>query len=369
MQVSQKTRLKLGRVGLLIITWILVAFYSTVQEALFLSNFPGLIDSEMLHGYTPYDSFLSVIILVIGSGLIVGLVEVFWFQRRARRLRFGRVLATRSLFYIAIVLLMSILASFFYNTSISDQPPWSPVVLAEVQRSVLSGSLLYSLLPISLLVVLTLTVIQVSNIFGPGMLPRFIAGRYFDPTEELRAFMFIDVKSSTTIAEDIGNIKFFGFINQFIQDATDPILAHSGEIYKYVGDEIIISWTASSARSCIPCFHAVQDAINAASQRYLDIYGYVPELKAGAHCGPVIVGEIGILKKEIMYLGDVLNTTARIQALCNQYGHSLLVTTDILALQDSPDYTIQELGDLPLRGKVTPTHILGIQRKTTPAQQ
>ena len=46
-------------------------------------------------------------------------------------------------------------------------------------------------------------------------------------------------------------------------------------------------------------------------------FGLLPEFKAGFHLGKVTTGEIGVIKKEIIFTGDVLNTTARIQGLCN----------------------------------------------------
>lgn len=260
------------------------------------------------------------------------------------------------------------MSSFIYNSITSGQSPLSMHVLGQVRDYVLSPSFFYTFLPWCLILVLTLAVIQVSNIFGPGMLPRFVVGRYFHPAEEFRVFMFLDVKSSTTLAEEMGNMKYFRFISQFIEDVAAPIHEHNGEIYKYVGDEIIISWTQPYARSCIPCYHAVQDTIDARSQHYREHYGHVPEFKAGAHCGPVIVGEIGVLKKEIMYSGDVLNTAARIQALCNEYGHSLLVSHDVLGLHDGTSYHTHELEPLQLRGKLTPTRILGIER-TSPTDE
>ncbi|MGR3301112.1 MAG: hypothetical protein ACUZ8I_01275 [Candidatus Scalindua sp.] len=52
--------------------------------------------------------------------------------------------------------------------------------------------------------------------------------------------MFLDLKSSTTIAEEIGHRRYFEFISDFIADVTTPILNNHGEIYQYVGDEIVI---------------------------------------------------------------------------------------------------------------------------------
>ena len=50
--------------------------------------------------------------------------------------------------------------------------------------------------------------------------------------------MFLDMKSSTTIAEKIGNTQYFNLISEVFGDITDPILETDGELYQYVGDDI-----------------------------------------------------------------------------------------------------------------------------------
>ena len=59
---------------------------------------------------------------------------------------------------------------------------------------------------------------------------------------------------------------------------------------------------------------------------YLKKYGIYPEFKGSLHSGEVTTGEIGALKKEIFFTGDVLNTTSRIQSLCNLYQKELLTS-------------------------------------------
>lgn len=61
-------------------------------------------------------------------------------------------------------------------------------------------------------------------------------------------------------------------------------------------------------------------------EKYIDTYGLVPEFKAGIHCGKVTTGEIGVIKKEILFTGDVLNTSARIQGNCNPLGVNILIS-------------------------------------------
>lgn len=96
--------------------------------------------------------------------------------------------------------------------------------------------------------------------------------------------------------------------------------------------------------------------MKAALQKRADWYnrtfGVAPTFKAGLHLGEVTTGEIGALKKEIIFTGDVLNTTARIQSLCNQYDVDILVSEDLLEeLNLGNQYQITSLGIAELKGK------------------
>ncbi|MFP4365353.1 MAG: hypothetical protein ACLFR1_15935 [Spirochaetia bacterium] len=54
--------------------------------------------------------------------------------------------------------------------------------------------------------------------------------------------MFLDLTSSTAIAERIGHVQFLSLLRDFFMDVSEAVIAHGGEIYKYVGDEAIILW-------------------------------------------------------------------------------------------------------------------------------
>ncbi|MCK5207613.1 MAG: adenylate/guanylate cyclase domain-containing protein, partial [Cyclobacteriaceae bacterium] len=64
--------------------------------------------------------------------------------------------------------------------------------------------------------------------------------------------------------------------------------------------------------------------------KYIAKYGVYPEFKAGLHGGKVIVTWVGELKKEITYLGDVVNTTARIQEDCKRLDKDFLISEELL---------------------------------------
>ena len=88
------------------------------------------------------------------------------------------------------------------------------------------------------------------------------------------------------------------------------------------------------------------------SVSYKEKYGLTPQFKAGMHCGKVTTGEIGVLKKEIIFTGDVLNTTARIEGLCNQYDVDILLSALLIEQLDlGLQFKVQSLGKSSLRGK------------------
>jgi CheY-like chemotaxis protein len=175
------------------------------------------------------------------------------------------------------------------------------------------------------------------------------------PKEEIRIFMFLDLKSSTTIAEQLGHIRYYNFLNDFFYDVSDPIEKSKGEIYQYVGDEITVSWPMGDSIqniNCIKCFFEIIGVIKKLTDKYKMHYGLVPEFKAGLHYGTVTLGTMGLKKKEMVYTGDVLNTTSRIQGLCNSYNAKLLVSKKLLDnINMTNDYKLKKIGEVSLRGR------------------
>ena len=79
-----------------------------------------------------------------------------------------------------------------------------------------------------------------------------------------------------------------------------------------------------------------------------------PEFKAGLHFGKVVSAQIGDLKREIVYNGDVLNTTARIRDECNKYQRDCLVSGSLMhRLKSIDDFQWERLNVVTLRGKET----------------
>ena len=183
---------------------------------------------------------------------------------------------------------------------------------------------------------------------------------------EDRVFLFIDLKDSTTYAEQLGSIKYSMLIKDCIADINTLIRPFKGEIYQYVGDEVVITWITGETIEtpyCIDIYFAFKDLLSSRTTYYQNKYGLLPKFKAGVNGGSVTATEIGDIKRDIAYHGDVLNTASRIQEACNLYEQSFMITGNLLhKLSGLDKYNISSIGNIQLKGKHDGTDVYAINR-------
>jgi adenylate cyclase len=208
---------------------------------------------------------------------------------------------------------------------------------------------------------------DINHLLGQNVLLNFITGRYHRPRLEQRVFLFIDIEGSTALAERLGEFAFHRLVNRFVVDITEPVVAAYGEIHRYVGDELIATWKLADGIADAHCIRACFDAFDrlaALSPVYVRDFGTPVHCRARLHCGPVVTGEMGSVKKEIVFLGDTVNTTARIQDLCRQTGDRVLASAALLNLLELPfGITKRPLGDLHLRGKENDVVLYALEKE------
>src|SRR5690606_6867708 len=93
----------------------------------------------------------------------------------------------------------------------------------------------------------------VHNKYGPGVLVPLLLGKYRSPKEEERIFLFMDLKSSTAIAEQLGHIRYSAFIRDSFLDINELLSEYSASVYQYVGDEIVLTWTVRNGLNQMAC--------------------------------------------------------------------------------------------------------------------
>lgn len=204
-----------------------------------------------------------------------------------------------------------------------------------------------------------------SAMLGPKVLASFITGRYHQPREERRVFLFVDMIGSTAAGERLGPIRFHLLLRRFIYDVGDAVAATRGEIHKYVGDEVIVTWPEDAALTGLPvaCVGLIRDRIADHAEAYRREFGIVPEFWAAIHGGTIVAGELGGWKAEIAFIGDVVNTAARIAEACRTTGrHFLGSRQTIEGMRLPPRFRAEPLGPVALRGRTETVELVALER-------
>ncbi|MEM7104237.1 MAG: adenylate/guanylate cyclase domain-containing protein [Bacteroidota bacterium] len=338
------------------IFWITVV-WTIISVSHFFSIFFTLLSIDCnLMGMKPHVFFIGSVITGLLAGIVGGSFLVLAWEKWLRTIDYGKALFLIFLSYTLLYLFISFFTGSYFHSIRLEVGYFHPIVLQEVLENLVNPETLHSYIRWLIIVVGTLIFFQINDKYGPGVFIDFLLGKYFQPKKEQRIFMFLDLKSSTTIAETLGEEKYFHFLKDVLNKVTPSILSTKGRIYQYVGDEIVISWIPDQGRenvNCIRCFFAVKGTLKTADDYFMKTYGVIPEFKAGLHYGNVMVGEIGMVKRDIAYSGDVLNTTSRIQNKCNELGVEILFSQLLLEAIKIPPNTFspRKIGDMFLKGK------------------
>ena len=305
------------------------------------------------------------------TGAVIGLSSA-WFELRlvprvVRSLTVGGLLLVRTFFYVTLcaavihVVTMSLLGLSEHGG------PLEYYKSAQYRDFVLGGRFLVALAILTLVSFLINFVRQLNRMLGPGTLVNLLLGRYHRPVAEDRIFMFLDLNDSTAIAASLGPLRFNDFKNDFFYDIAEPVLETRGQIYQYVGDEAVVTWTTERGLregNCLRCVFLVTERIHEQKDRYLARYGIVPEFKAGLHGGPVVTAEIGDIKKDIVHSGDTVNTASRVEAQCRPLERRVLVSADLLRrCQVPPELEVEDMGEQELRGKVEALRLYSVRAR------
>ncbi|TGE22750.1 adenylate/guanylate cyclase domain-containing protein [Hymenobacter metallicola] len=325
------------------------------------SAFVGILLAMALLLWVPTRALLPLAVVGLPIGWALGALEVLVFPALVQRLPLRLATVLQGVGHGLLLLLLygsfRLIARHVGVAHLWTEPasaaaePWRQLVLLPIVYA--------------LAVWVTTLLRQLLQGMSSRRLRELIRGRYQQPATEARIFLFVDLKDSTPLAERLGNDRYSHLISDFFRDVSPAIAATRGEVYQYVGDEVVISWPAATGQhyaNCLHCFFEMQRAITARHAAYQAAYGVVPSFKAGAHGGLVTTVLVGTQHREVVYHGDVLNTTARIQAQCNALGSRFLISAALRQqLGEQPEFQFMALGGHALRGKAGATELFDVQ--------
>jgi adenylate cyclase len=314
----------------------------------------GLAVSFALGRTSPISMAVGVVYGLLISATIGGL-ELFVLDGPMRgwlgTLSFTANLLVRSAIYASIIVIIQLL-------QLGE-------VVAGVPRETSTGNFWFGFIYSAVLSLVMNLAFGIANLIGPRALMNFITGRYHAPLEENRFVLFVDIAGSTGLAERLGGIGIHRFLDRTFRLLTVAVVDYRGEVLNYVGDEVIVTWRerggAIDGRP-LRCFVAMRDELLRAASQFEREFGASPRIRGSLHFGPVIVGEIGDIKRAIVFNGDVMNTAARLEELSRTVEGGFLASGAAMArFNSAPPFAVRDLGQLPIRGRADGIAVVGLE--------
>jgi adenylate cyclase len=343
-------RIFLKKWALSVLAWMLIVYFYCFLTIFGLKQF--FLQSPITEYF--YSGFVHLEVLL--TGLIFGTLFV-WINyltdySEIRKKPFGFIILVKStLYFLSLVICFVIVFVLFYYLEILSAEHFAFFRQKMVHFGFIASIVGY----FSFFAVLMNFIIVINKKFGPGVLVDLLRGKYYHPREEQLILLFIDLKGSTTIAESMGHERYSQFLRECVHELTPVLIKNEANVYQYVGDEIVLHWKMKDGLDrlkCLDTFFEFRKRLDNRKKHFQNKYGVYPEFKAGMDTGEVTITEIGDVKREIAFHGDVLNTAARLEKQCNKYGKWLLVTENLInKVAAANGYQFEFLDDILLRGK------------------
>lgn len=301
----------------------------------------------------PWHLFLMISVSGLLDGFIFGLVDV-WIDGKIKKCSLVQGVAIKTLVNLFLAITLTILIFPFLmglDTSLG---------IPKLTNLLLTSNLIivavYMLIMTSLV---QLTKHVVSWVNTKDMFDLMTS----NSIEEERIFLFLDMKSSTAHAETLGPQKYSALVQDCFRDISMAVKETGAEVYQYIGDEAVLTWKVSEEnfQCAVQLYFRAKEILKLRAKEYCKRFGFVPEFKAGIHYGHVIKAQVGVVRKEIAFHGDAINTAARIQSKCSELMRDLLVSEPVRDRLPQTYHCDWE-GNHQLKGKESEINLYSVQR-------
>jgi two-component system sensor histidine kinase ChiS len=182
-----------------------------------------------------------------------------------------------------------------------------------------------------------------------------------DQVQREMTIFFCDIRSFTTLSEQMSPQENFRFINDYLSRVSPIIREHKGFIDKYIGDAVMALFPDN-----------VQDALTAAIDLKLKLEHFNHERQTsglppidvgtGIHTGSLMLGTIGEQQRmESTVISDNVNLAFRLEGLTKLYGASIVISQDSLyKLQQPNRYRFRFLDRVLVKGRIEPVSVFEI---------
>ncbi len=174
--------------------------------------------------------------------------------------------------------------------------------------------------------------------------------------EDEMSVLFADIRSFTTISENLTHEETFHFLNRYLESVIPAILMHGGFIDKFMGDGVMALFGGSNtgvADDAVYGAIAMQEAI-----KNYNIYrknsGYPSiVIGIGVHTGRLTLGTVGFKDRmETTVISDTVNVASRVEGLTKKFGVSVAITSSTYSRLKYPQsFLFREIDTVKVKGR------------------
>ena len=182
--------------------------------------------------------------------------------------------------------------------------------------------------------------------------------RLGDHVSKEMSIMFSDIRSFTTLSEQMTPQENFDFVNAYLRRVSPEIRNYNGFIVKYIGDGMMAIFPDSVDDALQAGIAKVNRIREYNQQRQQEGYQAL-EVGIGLHVGHMMVGMVGEANRmQADAVSDNVNLTSRLEGLTKYYGVSFLISEDVFLRLGRPDhYSLRLLDRIVVKGRQEPITI------------
>ena len=179
-----------------------------------------------------------------------------------------------------------------------------------------------------------------------------------DQVEKRVTIFFSDIRSYTTLSEQMTPKENFDFLNSYLGRVGPVIKKNHGFVGQYIGDGIMALFQTNpddALTASIQIQHTIEKYNLQRRQQ-----GRIPlKLGIGLHTGSLMMGIIGDRDRmEAGVVSDAVNTASRMEGLTKHFGVSILISEFVVNnLRQKQNYHLRYLGKVQVKGRKEPLDV------------
>lgn len=187
-----------------------------------------------------------------------------------------------------------------------------------------------------------------------------------NPSSERKdlAFLFTDIRGFTSLCEGRAPEDIVNLLNHYLSLQTDVIIKYSGDIDKFVGDELMAFFEGpdKEKRACLAALDLKKTMAEEAQKAVHEAKTPIA-IGIGINSGTVTFGSVGARNRmDFTSIGDTVNLAARLEGTNKIYGTAILISEMTYELVQN-DFLCREIDLITVKGKSIPVRIYEVLSK------